>query len=101
MAKEIKLSRRQMLGLGHPPLADPSIKKRLLFQPHNGPAGDVLVCLFLRGGADGLHLVAPYGDPAYYAQRPRIAVPRPDGRRAPAPQPGVALPRFFALNPAL
>src|SRR5262249_21976607 len=64
-------------------------------------AGDVLVCLFLRGGADGLHLVAPYGDPAYYAQRPRIAVPRPDDRRVPAEQRGVMLNDFFALNPAL
>jgi uncharacterized protein (DUF1501 family) len=101
MAKEIRLSRRQMLGLGHPPLEDRSIRKRLLFQPHDGPAGDVLVCLFLRGGADGLHLVAPYGDPPYYAQRPRIAVPRPDDQRVPAPQRGVALDGFFALNPAL
>ena len=50
-------------------------------QPSKGPAGDVLVCLFLRGGADGLHLVAPYGDEGYYAGRPRIAVPRPDDTR--------------------
>jgi uncharacterized protein (DUF1501 family) len=90
-----------MLGLGHPPLADRSHGRRLLFQPREGPAGDVLVCLFLRGGADGLHLVAPYGDAAYYAQRPRIAVPRPDDTRVPAAQRGVALDGFFALNPAL
>lgn len=101
MAKEIRPSRRQILGLPHPPLVERSANRQLVFQPREGPAGDVLVCLFLRGGADGLHLVAPYGDPAYYAQRPRIGVPRPDDRRIPAAQRGVALDGFFALNPAL
>jgi uncharacterized protein (DUF1501 family) len=95
------MTRRQMLGLSHPPLPGPEVKRKLLFQPQAGPAGDVLVCVFLRGGADGLHLVAPYGDSAYYAQRPRIGVPRPDDRRAPMSQRGVALDGFFALNPAL
>ena len=37
--------------------------------------GNVLVVLSLRGGADGLSIVVPYGDPAYYAARPTIAVP--------------------------
>ncbi|WP_372734640.1 DUF1501 domain-containing protein [Nocardioides sp.] len=35
----------------------------------------VLVVLSMRGAADGLSLVVPYGDPAYYAARPRIGVP--------------------------
>ena len=57
-----------------------------------GPDGSVLVVLSLRGAADGLSLVVPHGDPAYYAARPRIAVPAdrllvPDG--------------FFGLHPAL
>jgi uncharacterized protein (DUF1501 family) len=52
----------------------------------------VLVALYLRGGADGLHLVVPAGDPAYYTSRPTIQVP-----------PGSELPLdgFFGLNPAL
>ena len=37
--------------------------------------GRVLVVLSLRGAADGLSLVVPHGDPAYYAARPRIAIP--------------------------
>lgn len=37
--------------------------------------GRVLLVLSLRGAADGLSLVVPHGDPAYYAARPRIAVP--------------------------
>lgn len=39
------------------------------------PAGNVLVLLSLRGAADGLSLVVPHADPAYYAARPRIAIP--------------------------
>jgi uncharacterized protein (DUF1501 family) len=33
------------------------------------------VLLSLRGAADGLSLVVPHGDPAYYTARPRIGVP--------------------------
>ncbi len=40
-----------------------------------GPAGDVLVCVFLRGGMDGMSVVVPVGEAAYYAARPTIAVP--------------------------
>src|SRR5688572_29500744 len=40
-----------------------------------GTAESVLVVLSMRGGADGLSLVVPHGDPAYYTARPRIAVP--------------------------
>lgn len=85
------MSRRQMLGLG----------RRMVFQPGRGPAGDVLVCVFLRGGADGLHLVAPYGDAEYYRQRPRLGVPRPDDRGADPARRGKALDGFFALHPLL
>jgi uncharacterized protein (DUF1501 family) len=77
------------------------VGRQMVFRPEDGPAGDVLVCVFLRGGADGLHLVAPYGDAGYYSQRPRIAVPRPDDRGAESKRRGVRLDDFFALNPTL
>lgn len=38
--------------------------------------GNVLVVISFRGGIDGLGLVVPHGDPAYYTARPTIAVPR-------------------------
>src|ERR1700712_3852218 len=41
-----------------------------------GPAKSALVVLSLRGGADGLSLVVPHGDPGYYAAHPTIAVPK-------------------------
>ncbi|MGI8702011.1 MAG: DUF1501 domain-containing protein [Nocardioidaceae bacterium] len=40
-----------------------------------GHADSILVVLSQRGGADGLSLVVPYGDPGYAAARPRIAIP--------------------------
>jgi uncharacterized protein (DUF1501 family) len=39
-------------------------------------ADQVLVVLSLRGAADGLSLVVPHADPAYYTARPRIAIPK-------------------------
>lgn len=51
-----------------------------------------LVVLSLRGAADGLSLVVPHGDPAYYAARPGIAVPRDRL---------VASDGFFGLHPAM
>jgi uncharacterized protein (DUF1501 family) len=38
--------------------------------------GRTLVCLFQRGAVDGLNMIVPHGDPQYYAERPRIAIPR-------------------------
>ena len=55
-----------------------------------------LVVVMLRGAVDGLNVVVPYGEEAYYAARPTIAVPRPgveDG--------ALALDEHFALHPAL
>ncbi len=36
----------------------------------------ILVCLFQRGAVDGLNMIVPHGDPLYYEERPRIAVPQ-------------------------
>lgn len=59
-------------------------------------ARPVLVCLFLRGGADGLSLCVPHGHPEYYRARPRVAIARPG-------QPGgaVRLDDEFGLHPRL
>jgi uncharacterized protein (DUF1501 family) len=60
--------------------------------------GKVLVALFQRGAVDGLSMVVPHADPAYYAARPSIALPRP---RRGDPTTAVDLDGFFALHPAL
>ena len=56
------------------------------------PGGNVLVVLSFRGGVDGLGLVVPHGDPAYYTARPSIAVP---AARL------VAADAMFGLHPGL
>ncbi len=72
---------------------------RLVFRPRRGPAGDVLVCVFLRGGMDGLHVVAPHGDSDYYRQRPTLAIAEPRGTAKPSRL--VDLDGFFGLHPTL
>ena len=56
-----------------------------------------LVVVFQRGGADGLNMVVPFGEKAYYAHRPTIAIPQP-GSGAEA---ALDLDGFFGLHPAL
>jgi uncharacterized protein (DUF1501 family) len=55
-----------------------------------------LIVILLRGGADGLNIVAPYGDSAYYSIRPTIAIPRPGGASG-----ALDLDGHFGLHPAL
>jgi uncharacterized protein (DUF1501 family) len=56
----------------------------------------VLVQVFLRGGADGLNQLVPHGDPAYYDLRREIALP-PPGRSGGV----VDLDGYFGLHPEL
>lgn len=75
------------------------LPKIALADPHMGPRGDTLVCIFLRGGADGLNMVVPFGDDAYYHLRPNLAIPRPDDRSADSKT--IDLDGYFGLHPAL
>ena len=59
--------------------------------------GKVLVVVFQRGGMDGLNVVIPFKDRAYYALRPSIAVAEP----ASGEQRAIDLDGFYALHPAL
>lgn len=62
--------------------------------------GPVLVTIFLRGGADGLNIVAPYQEDDYYRHRPSLAIPKP-GSGNPEGKRLTDLDGFFGLNPAL
>lgn len=57
----------------------------------------VLVVIFQRGGMDGLNVVIPFKDRAYYALRPSIAVAEP----AAGEEGAIDLDGFYALHPAL
>src|SRR6201993_3169325 len=51
-----------------------------------------LVVIFQRGAADGLNIVVPHGEQAYYAMRPSINIPR---------NAVVDLDGFFGLHPSM
>ena len=83
------VSRRRFLAgvgaAGAAGLVLPSVSPRLAFaSPENPASGDVLVAIFLRGGADGLSLVPPFSDTAGYqtlrgaGTSNDVAVPPPD-----------------------
>jgi len=57
-----------------------------------------LVVVFQRGACDGLNVVVPYGERAYYSARPTIAVPAPRGGGKEA---ALDLDGFFGLHPSL
>ena len=95
------LSRRTMLSvlgsvpLGSAPLLNLSFNRKLLAQSIEPPA-DILVCVFQRGGVDGLNMIVPYGDAEYYNWRPQIGIAPPDQADG-----VIDLDGFFGLHPAL
>jgi uncharacterized protein (DUF1501 family) len=58
----------------------------------SGSGNKRLVVIFQRGAADGLNIVVPHAEPAYYAMRPSINIPR---------QQVIDLNGFFGLHPAM
>lgn len=77
----------------------PGWMPRLAFAPEGvAPKGDVLVCVFQRGGMDGLNAVIPHGDPNYYRLRARLAIPEPESGDEGT---GIDLDGFFGLHPSL
>lgn len=55
-----------------------------------------LVVVFMRGAVDGLNVVVPYTEQAYYEARPTIAIPRPGAANG-----ALDLDGRFGLHPAL
>ena len=86
-----------MIGAGSAPLW---LKRALYAADAPAPRKKILVAIFQRGAADGLNIVIPHGEKAYYALRPTIAVPRPmtsgDAQAA-----AIDLDGFFGLHPSL
>lgn len=68
---------------------------------NQSPAGEhTLVCVFLRGGADTLNLVVPYGDDRYYKLRPTISIPLPDSNQE-SKDAAIRLDDFYGFHPKL
>jgi len=73
--------------------AIPSFLTRAAFgSAETGSRPKRLVVIFQRGAADGLNIVVPHGEAAYYAMRPSINIPRKDV---------LDLDGFFGLHPSL
>lgn len=73
--------------------AIPSFLSRAVFASEASTAGKKrLLIIFQRGAADGLNIVVPHGEAAYYAMRPSIAIAR---------QNVIDLDGFFGLHPAM
>lgn len=82
-----------MVGVGTAPLW---LKRALYAADAPKPQKKILVAIFQRGAADGLNIVVPHGEKAYYNLRPTISIPRP------GPADGaVDLDGFFGLHPSL
>ena len=74
-----KLTRRGFLGALGAAATLPAWFPRLAFAAPGRAASqrDTLVCIFLRGGADGVNVVVPFGDSHYYDNRPTIGIHEP------------------------
>ncbi len=58
----------------------------------------ILVAIFQRGAVDGLNMIVPFGERAYYEARPSIAIPMPSSK---ATDCAVDLDGFFGLHPRM
>jgi len=79
--KDKTLDRRELLagmaGLSALSMVPPAFAQAAQAAAAQAAAsGKVLVILELSGGNDGLNTVVPYGDDAYYRQRPNIGIPK-------------------------
>ena len=83
-------------------LTAPSFLERTLLAQtkdrRTGGCRKTLIAIFQRGAVDGLNMVVPYGERAYYDVRPAIAIPKPESGNAEA---ALDLDDFFGLHPVL
>src|ERR1035438_1990739 len=91
----LKNSALAMVGAGTAPLW---LQRALYAQDAPSPRKKIMVAIFQRGAADGLNVVVPHGEKAYYDMRPTIAVPRPQKGN---PDSAIDLDGFFGLHPSL
>jgi uncharacterized protein (DUF1501 family) len=95
-----ELSRRQFVGraatMSAAALFPAWLPKIVLAK--SASSRDIIVSVFMRGGADGLSLCVPFAEPNYYLSRPTIAVPRPDDAKTTR---GINLDDFFMFPQAM
>src|SRR3984893_11020812 len=87
-----------MVGAGSAPLW---LQRALYAADAPNARKKILVAIFQRGAADGLNVVVPHGEKAYYSLRPTIAVPRPTADSGKREDAAIDLDGFFGLHPSL
>jgi uncharacterized protein (DUF1501 family) len=87
-----------MVGVGSAPLW---LQRALYAADAPAQRKKILVAIFQRGAADGLNVVVPHGEKAYYNLRPTIAVPRPATASGQREDAAIDLDGFFGLHPSL
>ena len=87
-----------MVGVGAAPLW---LERALYAGDAPGARKKILVAIFQRGAADGLNVVVPHGEKAYYDLRPTIAIPRPTSDPSKKGEAAIDLDGFFGLHPSL
>jgi len=93
------VTRRGFLAGSGALVASTTLGTRVAFASPESPAdGDVIVLVFLRGGMDGLSMVAPYLMPTYRTLRPTIRVKEPTEVSNPA-NAGLPLVAGGAVDP--
>lgn len=70
----------------------------LLGQARAAATGRTLVVVFLRGGCDGLNMLVPHGDDAYYSLRPTLGIAPPSVTN---PLSALDLDGFFGFHPSM
>jgi uncharacterized protein (DUF1501 family) len=90
----LKSSALAMFGLGSAPAW---LSRAVYAEAAPAQRKKILIAIFQRGAVDGLNMVIPHAEPAYYALRPSIAIPRPDGSE----QSAIDLDGRFGLHPSL
>lgn len=97
------MSRRSALKMGAFGLIPWLLSSSALSQVklNKGGRDHTLVVLFLRGGSDGLNMLVPYADDAYYRARPSLAIARPNDMTKKEGARAVKVNDYFGLHPSL
>lgn len=90
----IKRGALALAALGGPPMC----VGRVAHGAARDDRGKVLIAVFQRGAVDGLSMLVPHAEPAYYDGRPNIAIARPTPGDA---ESAVDLDGAFGLHPAM
>ena len=81
-------------------LSAPGFLQRALLANERSGGGKrkTLIAIFQRGAVDGLNMIVPYAESAYYDSRPSIAIPKPNGS---SQETVIDLDGFFGLHPSM